>query len=85
MLIVVIDCIVISITGGIIDYILTLLSVTKAYYPEDSFKLGLLRNNMPLLPASVLSRIPINIVDRFFIIFGGYGVSLLYRRFLKTV
>jgi len=83
MLIAVLDCIVVSVTGGIIDYILTLLSAPKAFYPEDSFKIGLLRNNAPLLTASILSRVPINIVDRFFVIFGGYGVSLLYRKFLR--
>jgi len=84
MLIVVLDCIVVSVTGGIIDFFLTMLSAPKAFYPEDSFKLGLLRNNVPLLASAILSRIPINIVDRFFVIFGGYGVSLLYRKFLKV-
>jgi len=82
MLIAVLDCIMISVTGGIIDYILATLSVPKAYYPEDSFKLGLLSNNVSLLTASILSRVPINIVDRFFVIFGGYGVSLVYRKIL---
>ncbi|WP_461246504.1 hypothetical protein [Treponema sp. R6D11] len=82
MLIVVLDCILISITGGIIDYILTLLQAPKVFYPEDSFKIGLLRNNAPLLASAILSRVPINIVDRFIAIFGGYGVSLLYRKFL---
>jgi len=82
MLIVVLDCIVVSVTGGIIDYILTLFSAPKVFYPEDSFKIGLLRNNVPLLASSILSRIPINIVDRFITIFGGYGVSLLYRKIL---
>ncbi|WP_461255082.1 hypothetical protein [Treponema sp. R80B11-R83G3] len=85
MLIVVLDCILISVTGGIIDYILTLLQAPKVFYPEDSFKIGLLRNNAPLLASAILSRVPINIVDRFIAIFGGYGVSLLYRKFLKTV
>ena len=84
MLIAVLDCIMVSVTGGIIDYILTLLTAPKAFYPEDSFKIGLLRNNAPLLVSSILSRIPINIVDRFFVVFGGYGVSLLYRKILKT-
>jgi hypothetical protein len=42
-----------------------------------------LRNNMPLLATAVLSRIPINIVDRFIAIFGGYGVSLLFRKWIK--
>jgi len=84
MLIVALDCVVVSVTGGIIDYILTLFSAPKTFYPEDSFMLGLLRNNAPLLAASILSRVPINIVDRFFVIFGGYGVSLLYRKFLRN-
>jgi len=82
MLIVVLDCIVVSVTGGIIDYILTLLSSPKAFFPEDSFKIGLLRNNVPLLASAILSRVPINIVDRFFVVFGGYGVSLGYRKIL---
>jgi hypothetical protein len=78
------DCIVVSISGGIIDYVLTLLSSPKALYPEDSFKLGLLRNNVPVLASAILSRIPINIVDRFIVVFGGYGVSLVYRKYLKS-
>jgi hypothetical protein len=84
MLIAVLDCIIVSVTGGIIDYILTLLSAPKAFYPEDSFKIGLLRNNVSLLASAILSRIPINIVDRFFVIFGGYGVSLAYRKIMSN-
>jgi hypothetical protein len=53
------------------------------YSPEDRFKLGLLRSNMPLLWASILARFPINIVDRFIVMFGGYSVSLGIKRFLK--
>ncbi|MDR0583852.1 MAG: hypothetical protein LBG57_05815 [Treponema sp.] len=81
MVLAALDCILISITGGIIDFVLyTLLSAPRGVYPEDVFKLGLYRNNVPLLAAAILSRIPINIVDRFIAIFGGYGISLLYRR-----
>jgi hypothetical protein len=76
-------CIVVSITGGIIDFALTMSNAPRAFFPEDTFKLGLLRNNMPLLASAILSRIPINIVDRFFVMFGGFGISLVYRRFLK--
>jgi len=76
----VLDCIVISVTGGIIDYVLSTHSMPRTFSPEDNFKLGLLRNNMPLLATAILSRVPINIVDRFIVVFGGYGVSLLYRR-----
>jgi hypothetical protein len=82
MTLVAIDCILISITGGIIDFILTQASAPRPYFPEDTFKLGLLRNNVPLLASGILSRIPINIVDRFFVIFGGFGIALLYRKWL---
>jgi len=78
------DCIAVSITGGIIDFTLTSLQVPRDISPEDTFKLGLLWNNVPLLAAAILSRIPINIVDRFIAIFGGYGISLLYRKWLKS-
>ncbi len=77
------DCIVLSITGGIIDFSITSFSMPRFPYPEDTFKLGLLRNNMPLLATAILSRIPINIVDRFIVIFGGYGISLLYRKWIN--
>ncbi len=80
----VLDCIVISITGGIIDYVISSLSIMRTFSPEDYFKLGLLRNNVPLLATAVLSRIPINIVDRFIVIFGGYGISLLYRKWIDN-
>jgi hypothetical protein len=80
MALVALDCILISVIGGIIDFVLyTLFSAPRGIYPEDIFKLGLYRNNMPVLAAAILSRIPINIVDRFIAVFGGYGISLLYR------
>ena len=76
-------CIVVSLSGGIIDFALTQYSTPRPIFPEDTFKLGLLRNNVPVLTSAILSRFPINIVDRFFVIFGGYGVSLLYRKWLR--
>jgi uncharacterized membrane protein len=81
----VLDCVVISVTGGIIDYVLTVSSMPRSFSPEDYFKLGLLRNNIPLLATTILSRVPINIVDRFIVIFGGYGVSLLYRKWINNI
>ena len=78
---VVIDCIAISITGGIIDFALFQYNAPRIHFPEDSFKLGLLRNNVPVLTTAILSRIPINMVDRLIVVFGGFGISLLYRKF----
>jgi hypothetical protein len=78
-------CILISVSGGIIDFVLAWFNAPRTDFPEDTFKLGLLRNNIPLLPAAILSRIPINIVDRFIVIFGGFGISLLYRKLVRGI
>jgi hypothetical protein len=79
-----VDCIVVSFTGGVIDFILSYNSTSRPYFPEDTFKIGLLQNNVPLLTSAILSRIPINIVDRFFVVFGGFGIGLLFRKLLIT-
>jgi hypothetical protein len=84
LLLVVLDCIAVSITGGIIDFVLYLNEAPRTFSPEDTFKLGLLRNNVPVLVTSILSRIPINIIDRFIAIFGSYGISLLFRKWLMS-
>ena len=84
LLLVVLDCIVISVLGGIIELIIEQFSVPWKYSPSDIFKLGFLRNNAPSFIADILSQIPINIVDRFIAIFGGYGISLVFRRWLST-
>lgn len=70
-------CVTVSFLGGILDFILyEVLSETKLHYsPEDTFKMGLLRSGPPILAANILSRIPINIVDRFIVIFGGFALS----------
>jgi len=80
MVLVALDCIVVSVCGGTIDFILNKLSAPLTYSPEDTFELGLLRNNVPVLATAILSRIPINIVDRFIAVFGGYGISLALRK-----
>jgi len=80
LLLVVLDCIVISVLGGIVEFIINQFSVPWKYSPSDIFKFGFLRNNAPVLAAGILSQIPINIVDRFIVIFGGYGISLVFRK-----
>jgi hypothetical protein len=82
LVLVALDCIAVSITGGIIDFVLTLNAAPRTFSPEDTFKMGLLRNNVPILATSILSRIPINIIDRFIAVFGGYGISLLFRKYV---
>jgi len=67
----------ISVLGGVIDYIhYTVFSNPKlSFSAEDTFKIGLLRSGLPVLARDILSRIPVNIVDRFIVIFGGYFIS----------
>jgi len=74
----------VSVLGGVIDYLhYTVLSNPKlSFSAEDTFKIGLLRSGIPVLAMDILSRIPVNIVDRFIVIFGGYFVSRGLKRFL---
>jgi len=68
--------IAISVLGGVIEYI-THLSVEKHYFSiDDLFKPGLNMYNLPILAINIISRVPVNIVDRFIVIFGGYFISL---------
>jgi hypothetical protein len=75
-------CLVVSVLGGIIDFVFyDVLAENKSFFsPEDTFKIGLLRDASSLLLANILSRIPINIVDRFIVIFGGFSLSLLLKK-----
>jgi len=53
---------------------------------EDVYKAGIQQNLFPVPIMNILSRIPVNLVDRFIVIFGGYFISLfvsqkIIRRF----
>jgi hypothetical protein len=75
-------CITVSVLGGLIDFIMyDVLAKNKLYYsPEDTFKIGFLHSGPPLVLTNILSRIPINIVDRFITVFGGFSLSLLVKK-----
>ena len=79
-------CLAISVLGGIIDFFFHgIWSNPKLYFSaEDTFKIGLLRNGIPVLAMDILSRIPVNIVDRFIVVFGGYFISRLFVRFIRS-
>jgi len=73
----------ISLIGGVVDYI-THLFVERNYYSvDDLFKPGLFMNNLPVLAVNILSRIPVNIVDRFIVILAGYLISRGLTRIIK--
>jgi len=83
MVLYIVCCIAISILGGAIDFFYyTVLANSKLYFSaEDTFKIGLLRSDIPILVMNILSRIPVNLVDRFIVIFGGYFISRLILKF----
>ena len=77
MILYIICAIAISVLGGLINLLPQIAYGTHTDYfgVDDLFKLGLITNNLPTLAVNILSRIPINIVDRFIVIFGGYLIS----------
>ena len=85
MLLYILCVIVISILGGVINYLSQLFIEEYSHYfsIDDVFKTGLIMNNIPALAVNILSRIPVNIVDRFIVIFGGYFISRILVKFTR--
>jgi hypothetical protein len=79
-------CIVMSVLGGLTAAVIEFLKTywleapsgsSGAEGPESLFKLTLLRRHLPLVGVEILSRIPINVIDRLISVFGAYGVASL--------
>jgi hypothetical protein len=57
------------------------MSVEKQYFSaEDTVKINLLQSGIPVLVMNILSRIPVNVVDRFIVIFGGFGIAIIIKK-----
>jgi hypothetical protein len=80
-------CIAMSVLGGLITVLANAFSPpfggSTSPSPERLFKLALLRKNLPPAVIEILSRIPLNIIDRLLSVFGGYGVAALLRHVVK--
>ena len=85
MLLYIVCALTASVLGGLIDYVYhTVLGVEKFYFSaSDTFKIGFLRAGIPVLAVNIFARIPVNMVDRFIVIFGGYFVSRGVRRIMR--
>ena len=70
--------------GGVVDYVTHLFMERHYFSVDDLFKHGFFMNNLPVLAVNILSRIPVNIVDRFMVIFGGYFISRGLVKFTKN-
>jgi hypothetical protein len=77
-------CIVMSVQGGLTAALIEFLEIywsssgsSGTEGPELLFKLTLLRRHLPLVGVEILSRIPLNVIDRLVSVFGAYGVAAL--------
>jgi len=72
-------CLVISILGGLISVFIEILRNTAASEPvvNPASPPVMFYNKIPLVLREILSRIPINIIDRLISAFAGYGVAKL--------
>jgi hypothetical protein len=78
-------CVAMSILGGFIASFIQLLRSSgngQVANPASYRDLGLamFRQGFPLILAEILTRIPINIIDRLISAFAGYGVALAIKR-----
>jgi len=79
-------CLAMSILGG------ALTAFILALNPSHSGERGLsvflsaimFGSYLPALLTEILSRIPINIIDRLISVFGGFGIALAMRRLLRS-
>jgi len=65
-----------SVIGGVIDlFYHTMWGASRPYHIGiNAFRLALLQEGVPALYANILSRVQINLIDRLFVVFGGYFV-----------
>jgi len=78
--------VVISVTGGIIDFVNHTVSGAErlSYYNAiHALRMAFLQREIPILGANIFARIQINMADRFIVIFGGYLVSLGIRKVFR--
>ena len=75
----------VSVLGGIIDFITyNVLSNSKTFFSaEDAFKIGFLKSNIHPLAINIMSRIPVNMVDRLIVIFGGYAFAVVIGKLTR--
>ena len=75
-------CLVISVLGGLISGLILLINPSQI---GERVLAGLLNDTMsggavPVFLAEILSRIPVNIIDRLIAAFAGFGIALLLKK-----
>jgi len=75
-------CLVISILGGCIS---VFIGFFKAPAVNPAAVQTMFHHNIHMLPNEILSRIPINIIDRLISAFAAFGVALAVRGLMKKI
>jgi hypothetical protein len=82
-------CVAMSILGGLITVLINAFSPpftgSSSPSPERLFKLALLRKDISPVFIEILSRTPLNIIDRLLSVFGGYGAAVLLHRVRRRI
>jgi len=80
-------CLVMSILGGIISTIIITINppLIKRSDLPGILSATMFGQQVPLILKEILSRIPINSIDRLISAFGGYGIALIIRGLLKII
>lgn len=77
-------CVVVSITGGLVDLIDNFFGEkVLGNIQTDYYKLALLKTKINDLGINILSRFPANILDRPISTFAGFGISRLLNKYLE--
>ena len=76
-------CLVMSISGGIISYVLGFVEAYNAASSQTDFLTFLWQNKFSSkLLLQIMVRIPVNIADRFICVFAAWGIYLLGKKFV---
>lgn len=77
-------CFAVSLTGGIINVIGDIFEDTHGgNIQTDYFKISLFKMSFSSFAANVLSRVPVNIIDRPISTYAAFGCSILIKRLLN--
>jgi len=80
-----------SVMGGLIDFVYhTMMGVERPHLTgTNAMVMAFMQSGIHVLPANILSRLSVNIIDRFVVVFVGYlialGISLALQAFFPQV
>ncbi|MCL2232258.1 MAG: hypothetical protein FWB99_04185 [Treponema sp.] len=74
-----------SVTGGLVDYVgFTRAELYRRFFaPNDVFRLAFYGSGFHPLAVAILSRFPINLIDRAIVVFGGFFIAVGMGKVVK--